>query len=127
MDETTIKKHKLLFELVNEVDNIKQTDEIIDIDFNLGFKESISDFERHNDKVFNINVYIITRLFKGEYEKIKEEKGKFTLEEYYEFIDGLDLPDIIQEYYIKMPQMVAQNKILSYVTDIPSYLDIIKG
>lgn len=127
MNETSLKKQKILYELIEKVEEIKKTGEIINIDFDLEFKECKDDFEKQNQRVFNINAYIITKLYKEEYEKIKEEKGQFKLAEYYEFIESLDLPDKISEYYIKMPHVVTNNRILSYITDIPSFMGIIKG
>lgn len=126
MNETSLKKQKLLYELIDKVEDFKKNDDSIKIDFYPEFTECIGDFEKQNEKVYKINFYIITRLFSEEYEKIKTERGKFTIDEYYDFIESLNLPDKIYELYIRMPQNIMNNKILSYITDIPSFMGIIK-
>ena len=126
MNEITLKKYKLLLELADKVEEMKKSDEFIDIDFDLGINKNSGNFEKQNDKVFRINMYVITKLFKSEYEEIKKKNEKFTLDEYYDFIENLKLPDTIYELYMKMPNMIKDNKILSYITDIPSFMGIVK-
>lgn len=133
MNESQKKKGKLFFELLEYVSELKEnSDEIRQYSEEFFQKPIVArynqmdTFESQNDKVFNINLYILIRLYKKEYNKIVKEKGKFTLEEYYDFIESIDLKDIIRELYMKMPSMVAENKILSYVTDMPSFMSMIK-
>ena len=119
-------KKEASYELINYVDELKENaDEIRTYSSDM-FKESNDSFELQNDKVFNINLYVLIRLYKKEYKKIVKEKGKFTLDEYYDFIESIDLKDIMRELYMKMPSMIAENKILSYVTDMPSFMSMIK-
>lgn len=126
MTENQIRRRKLFYELINYVDELKENaDEIRTYSSDM-FKESNDSFELQNDKVFNINLYVLIRLYKKEYNKIVKEKGKFTLDEYYDFIESIDLKDIMRELYMKMPSMIAENKILSYVTDMPSFMSMIK-
>ena len=133
MNESQIQKRKLFFELLDYVSELKEnSDEIRQYSKEFFQKPIVArynqmdTFESQNDKVFNINLYILIRLYKKEYNKIVKEKSKFTLEEYYDFIESVDLKDIMRELYMKMPSMVAENKILSYVTDMPSFMSMIK-
>ena len=126
MNEAQIKKNKLFFELIEYVNELKEnSDEIRRYSMDM-FERANDQFERQNDKVFNINLYILIRLYKNEYNKIKKENSEFTLKEYYDFIESIDMNDDIREAYIRMPKMLAENKILSYITDTPNFMSMIR-
>lgn len=126
MNDVQARKNKLFFELVEYVNDLKEnSDEIRRYSMDM-FEQSKDIFEEQNDRVFNINLYILIRLYKDEYNKIKKEKGKFTLKEYYDFIERIEMNDVIREAYIRMPKMLAENKILSYITDMPSFMSMIR-
>lgn len=126
MNEAQIKRNKLFYELINYVNELKEnSDEIRRYSKDM-FKSPVDEFEIQNDKVFNINLYVLIRLYKKEYNELIKQKGSFTLDVYYEFIESIGLKDIMLEAYSKMPKMVGENKILSYVTDMPSFLSMIR-
>lgn len=126
MNETQAKKTKLFFELVEYVNELKEnSDEIRRYSRDM-FERPNDKFEIQNDRVFNINLYVLIRLYKKEYNKIKSENGEFTLKEYYDFIESIDMNDVIREAYIRMPKMLGENKILSYITDMPSFMSMIR-
>ena len=69
MDEKKLKRTKILYELYDYIDDLKVNDDEIKKftdDINLFIKPRDS-FEEQNDKVFNINLYILIRLYKKEY------------------------------------------------------------
>jgi hypothetical protein len=115
-----------LYNVFDEAEELKKQ-EIINvngIDFEL--QNTDGDFEKQNNKVFMINLYILIKLYNKEFNSIKEKYGEFKLDQYYELVENLDLPDSIHEMYISMPKMINNNKILSYATDIPSYMGMKK-
>ena len=72
MNETQIKRNKLFFELIEYVNDLKEnSDEIRRYSMDM-FESSCDEFEEQNDKVFNINLYVLIRLYKKEYNKIKK-------------------------------------------------------
>lgn len=124
MNKTDINRIKLLNNLFDEVKILKESTNFSTDGFDSIFpkKKDDSSFENQNERVFNINMYILVRLFKSEIDQIREEKGKFGIEEYYDLIESLELPVSIYELYADMPSRIEQNRILSYATDIPSYM-----
>ncbi|MBQ9024465.1 MAG: hypothetical protein IJ105_04510 [Bacilli bacterium] len=126
MDEIQLKKTKLFYELVEYVNELKEnSDEIRRYSKDM-FEEAEDDFERQNDRVFNINLYILIRLYKKEYNQMKNERGHFNLDDYYDFIDSIGLNDKMNEVYSKLPKMIARNEIVPYVTDNPSFMSMIR-
>lgn len=129
MNKDDIRRKKLLYGIIEEVEALKESTNFSTSGFDIIFTEKKKDssFEDQNERVFNINMYILMRLFKEEIIQIKKEKGKFGINEYYDLIEKLDLPDSIYRLYIEMPDRIKQNKILSYATDIPSFMGMIKN
>lgn len=127
MDEKKLKRSKILYELFDYIDDLKVNDDEIKKftdDINLFIKPRDS-FEEQNDKVFNINLYILIRLYKKEYNEFVKTRKIYNRDDYYDFVESLDLNDTIKEEYLKMPKIVGQNKILSYITDSPSFMGMI--
>ena len=127
MNEKKLKRIKVLYELLDYIDDLKENDDEINKftdDINL-FMEPRDSFEEQNDKVFNINLYILIRLYKKEYNEFVKTRKIVTKDDYFDFIETLDLNDTIKEEYLKMPIIVGQNKILSYITDSPSFMGMI--
>ncbi len=123
MGEVNIRKLNMLNEILDEMKNIN-TDEINIDYFNL--EEPIDDFDFQNIHVFKMNLYILMKLYKEEIDKIKMEKGKFELDEYYLLLESINLPVKLYQLYIKMPEFINNKRILSYTTDIPSFMGMIK-
>lgn len=135
MSEADLKKVKLFNELILKVEKFKKNADKLhkfSEDIFVPLKESVDEGEeidllqKQNDKVFNINMYILVKLYTKEYREIRRKKGKFTLEEYYEFIETIGLNDKVDTFYSRMPSMIAKNQILSYVTDNPSFMSMIR-
>lgn len=126
MSKSNIKIQQILSSLIEEVEIMKESTNFSKNEFDIIFsdKRKDSSFENQNERVFNVNMYILMRLFKEEIKQIKNEKGKFGISEYYDLVEGLELPDSIYHLYMEMPDRVMQNKILSYATDIPSFMGI---
>lgn len=126
MDKNAIKRHQMLCSLVDEVNSLKEcnNDLINEFVFMFPRKNKSCLFEEQNDRVFNINLYILRRLFKEEIKKLEKTTGKFGIEEYYTLIESLELPETIYRLYMDMPTRHMENKILSYATDIPSFMGI---
>ncbi len=124
MNKIDIKKQELLNSLIEEVEALKESTNFSTDGFDDIFlqKKKNSSFEDQNERVFNINMYILVRLYKTEIDQIKKEKGKFGIDEYYDLIENLQLPVSIYRLYAEMPKRIEQNKILSYATDIPSFM-----
>ena len=112
--------------LFDEVENLKKQETVSKVDIDINFEDVIdnSSFEKQNEKVFNINLYILMKLFKNEIDELRDENGKFGLKEYYTLIENLNLPNTIYDLYYNMPKIIEENKILSYATDIPSFVGI---
>ena len=126
MNKKELERRKLFFELIKYVSDLKEnSDEIREYSKEM-FSYARDTFEMQNDKVFDINLFILIRLYKKEYNELKKERGKFSLNEYYDFVESIDLPDNIYEMYIKMPKMLSQDRIISYITDMPSFLNMVK-
>lgn len=119
----------MLCNLVDEVNSLRECNNDITNEFVFMFENNkgASLFEEQNDRVFNINLYILRILFNDEIKKIKKESGKFGIEEYYTLIESLNLPETIYRLYMEMPESHNKNKILSYATDIPSFMGIKKN
>lgn len=128
MNKELLKRHEFLCSLVDEVNSLKECNNDITNEFVFMFtnKNDSSLFEEQNDRVFNINLYILRRLFNKEIKDIEKETGKFGLDEYYTLIESLELPETIYRLYMEMPIRHQENKILSYATDIPSFMGIKK-
>ena len=127
MNEKKLKRIKVLYELLEYIDDLRENDDEINKfteNINL-FTEARDSFEEQNDKVFNINLYILIRLYKKEYNEFVKTRKILTRDDYYDFVESLDLNDTIKEEYLKMPKLVGQNKILSYITDSPSFMCMI--
>ena len=127
MDKYRLKRIKVLYELLDYIDDLKENDDEINKftnDINL-FMPPRDSFEKQNDKVFNINLYILIRLYKKEYNNFIKERKKFNKEDYFDFVETLNIDDTIKEEYLKMPKIVGENKILSYITDSPSFMSMI--
>ena len=127
MNQKELEKRKLFFELIKYVSDLKENSDEIKEHSKEMFSRARDTFEKQNDKVFDINLFILIRLYKKEYNAIKKERGKFSLAEYYDFVESINLPDNIYEMYVKMPKMMSQNKIISYITDMPSFLNMVKN
>lgn len=135
MTNKQLDRIKLFYELISKVDSLKKDsndihryseDIFIPLEECAEKEEKLDSLQKQNDKVFNINLYVLVKLYEDEYNQIKEEKGKFTLEEYYEFIERIGLNDKVDIFYTKMPTMIEKNEILSYVTDNPSFMSMIR-
>lgn len=135
MTNKQLKRIKLFYELINQVNSLKKDsdnihryseDIFIPLDECVEKEEKLDSLQIQNDKVFNVNLYVLVKLYEDEYNQIKEEKGKFTLEEYYEFIEKIGLNDKVDIFYSRMPKMIEKNEILSYVTDNPSFMSMIR-
>lgn len=135
MTNKQLDRIKLFYELISKVDSLKKDsndihryseDIFIPLKECAEKEEKLDSLQKQNDKVFNINLYVLVKLYEDEYNQIKEEKGKFTLEEYYEFIERIGLNDKVDIFYTKMPTMIEKNEILSYVTDNPSFMSMIR-
>ena len=127
MDKYRLKRIKVLYELLDYIDDLKENDDEINKftnDINL-FMPPRDSFEKQNDKVFNINLYILIKLYKKEYNNFIKERKKFNKEDYFDFVETLNIDDTIKEEYLKMPKIVGENKILSYITDSPSFMSMI--
>lgn len=131
MKEINESKVKLLCNLINMVNQIKKSDNPVNLEMpiskdDLGIVISKDNnknaYEEENDKILKVNLYILIRIYKKEIKEIKDRIGCFGIEEYYEFIESLNLPDSIYELYIRMIPMHRYNKQLSYVTDVPSFM-----
>lgn len=126
MNEMQAEKKKLFEQLVEYVNGLKEnSDEIRRYSKDM-FEEPIDSFEEQNDRVFNINLYILIRLYKKEYNQFKSERGHFNLNDYYDFIDSLGLNDKIYEVYTMLPNIIARDEIVPYITDNPSFMSMIK-
>lgn len=125
MTKEELERKKLFFELLKRVEKLKENSTGVYKYSNDIFEKATDIFENQNDKVFDINMYILSQLYTEEFEEI-QKNNKFSLNDYYDLIERLDLPDIMYEAYIKMPKMISKNKILSYVTDIPSFISMIR-
>ena len=126
MNQMELERRKLFFELIKYVSDLKEnSDEIREYSKEM-FTYARDTFEKQNNKVFDINLFILIRLYKKEYNALKQERGQFSLNEYYDFVESIDLPDNIYEMYMKMPKMLSQDKIISYITDMPSFLSMVR-
>ena len=124
MNKKELERRKLFFELINYVSDLKENSDEIRAYSKEMFTYARDTFEKQNDKVFDINLFILIRLYKKEYNALKQERNQFTLKEYYDFVEGINLPDKIYEMYIKMPKMLSRDKIIPYITDMPSFLSM---
>ena len=120
MNEIKESKIKLLHTLIDEVNNIKKNNSNLELDLNLPVSKC--NYEMENTKIFYTNLYILLKVYNKEIMVMKDKKGNFSIEEYYMFIESINLPDSIYELYIRMPEMLSKNKKLSYATDIPSFM-----
>ena len=120
MNEIKESKIKLLHTLIDEVNNIKKNNSNLELDLNL--PSSKCNYEMENAKIFYTNLYILLKVYNKEIMVMKDKQGNFSIEEYYMFIESINLPDSIYELYIRMPEMLSKNKKLSYATDIPSFM-----
>lgn len=113
-------KKEVFEEILEIIDNVKKvssyTSDIFDID----------SFREQNDKVFNLNVYVLIRLYQDEYNEFMKTRDKFDLNAYYDFVDSIGLSDKMTEVYAKMPKTLARDEIVPYVTDVPSFMSMIK-
>ncbi len=120
MNEIKERKIGLLCKLIDSINNLKKDNS--NINLGLSLPDSKCNFESENLKIFCINLYILLKIFHKEVIEIKDNFGNFGIEEYYTFIEGLDLPDAIYKLYAKMPDMLNYNRHISYVTDIPGFM-----
>lgn len=114
-----------LYKLIDTVDELKKS-EILANDLDIRFEDRAKNctFEEINERTFNINIYVLMKLYKDEIEEIKKEKGKFGLEEYYGLIESLELPDALDSLYMEMPKRFKMNKKISCATEIPSFMGL---
>lgn len=122
-------RNEILYNIFDEVENLKRHEYVEKVNIDINFDDVIdnSSFEKQNEKVFNINLYILMRLYKDKIDALRDENGEFGINEYYELLENLNLPDTIYDLYYNMPKIVEQNKILSYATDIPSFMGMIRN
>lgn len=119
-------KIDMLNKLIDEVNELKVYNDLENKLFSSEMGLCNDKFEKHNMDVFKINIYILGKLFKNELNEFTKDKDKITLDDYYYFIESLELPLVLHELYMKMPCMLVNRKILSYVTDLPSFMGIKK-
>ena len=122
-------KNEILYSIYDEVEKLKKYEYVEKVNIDINFDDVIDNcsFEKQNEKVFNINLYVLMKLYKNEIDSLRDENGKFGIDEYYELLENLNLPDYIYDLYYNMPKTIEKNKILSYVTDIPSFMGMIRN